>query len=62
MFAASGMPPERVARVLGHADIATTYRVDLHFFPDDSAADMGRLDAYLAPSARPAVTPLRREA
>jgi len=45
------MPLARVARVLGHADTATSYRVYLHFFPDDFAADMGRLDAYLAPSA-----------
>ena len=51
LFAASGMPLARVARVLGHADTATSYRVYLHFFPDDFAADMGRLDAYLAPSA-----------
>jgi len=33
LFAASGMPLARVARVLGHADTATTYRVYLHFFP-----------------------------
>ncbi|PPG64178.1 hypothetical protein C5C27_04090 [Rathayibacter sp. AY2B7] len=49
LFAASGMPLARVARILGHADTATTYKVYLHFFPDDHAADMDRLDAYLAP-------------
>jgi integrase len=49
LFAASGMPLARVARVLGHADTATTYRVYLHFFPDAFAADMDRLDAYIAP-------------
>jgi integrase len=53
LFAASGMPLARVARVLGHADTATTYRVYLHFFPDDFAADMDRLDAYLSPSNDP---------
>jgi len=50
LFAASGMPLARVARVLGHADTATTYRVYLLYFPDDFAADMDRLDAYIAPS------------
>jgi integrase len=49
LFAGSGMPLARVARLLGHADTATTYRLYLHFFPDDYAADMDRLDAYLAP-------------
>ena len=43
------MPLARVARVLGHADTATTYKIYLHFFPDDFAADMDRLDEYLAP-------------
>ena len=47
LFAASGMPLARVAQVLGHSDTATTYKVYLHFFPDDYAADMDRLDAYL---------------
>jgi integrase len=55
LFAASGMPLARVARVLGHADTATTYKVYLHFFPDDFTADMDRLDAYLAPSPAPVV-------
>lgn len=49
LFAGSGMPLARVARVLVHADTTTTYKVYLHFFPDDFAADMDRLDAYLAP-------------
>lgn len=49
LFAASGMPLARVARILGHSDTATTYKVYLHFFPDDFAADMDRLDEYLAP-------------
>lgn len=43
------MPLARVARILGHADTATTYKVYLHFFPDDHAADMDRLDEYLSP-------------
>jgi integrase len=60
LFAASGMPLARVARVLGHADTATTYRVYLHFFPDDFAADMDRLDAYLAPALRPDLRAVRR--
>jgi integrase len=62
LFAASGMPLARVARVLGHSDTATTYKTYLHFFPDDFAADMDRLDAYLAPAPAPEVTPLRRTA
>lgn len=62
LFAASGMPLARVARVLGHSDTATTYKTYLHFFPDDFTADMDRLDAYLAPTAAPEVTPLRRSA
>jgi integrase len=66
LFAGSGMPLARVARVLGHADTATTYKVYLHFFPDDFAADMDRLDAYLAPDRgrnvpeAPPVVALRR--
>ncbi|WKK71568.1 tyrosine-type recombinase/integrase [Rathayibacter oskolensis] len=66
LFAASGMPLARVARILGRADTATTYKVYLHFFPDDHAADMDRLDAYLspdrgrnAPEAPPTLVPLR---
>jgi hypothetical protein len=62
LFAASGMQFARVARALGHSDTATTYKTYLHFFPDDFSADMDRLDAYLAPSAAPEVTPLRRAA
>lgn len=62
LFAASGMPLARVARVLGHADTTMTYKVYLHFFPDDFTADMERLDAYIAPTQRPteaAPIPLR---
>lgn len=44
------MPLARVARALGHADTAATYKIYLHFFPDDFTADMDRLDAYLLPS------------
>jgi integrase len=51
LFAGSGMPLARVARLLGHAETATTYRLYLHFFRDDYAADMDRLDSYLAPRA-----------
>lgn len=54
LFAASGMPLARVARVLGHTDTSMTYKVYLHFFPDDFTADMERLDAYIAPAQRPA--------
>ena len=54
------MPLARVARVLGHADTAMTYKVYLHFFPDDFAADMDRLDAYLAPAQRPSRSERRR--
>ncbi|QEO10227.1 site-specific integrase [Protaetiibacter larvae] len=63
LFAASGMPLVRVARVLGHADAGMTYRVYLHFLPDDFLADMERLDAYIAPARRATQTaplPLRR--
>ncbi|PTL73634.1 hypothetical protein C1I63_12820 [Rathayibacter caricis DSM 15933] len=49
LFAASGMPLARVARILGNADTATTYKAYLHFFPDDHAADIDRLDAHLSP-------------
>jgi integrase len=64
LFAASGMPLARVARVLGHADTATTYKTYLHFFPDDFSADMDRLDAYLAPDkpGSPEVARLRKTA
>lgn len=48
LFAGSGMPLARVAQVLGHAGTATTYKVYLRFFPDDFAADLDRLNAYLA--------------
>ncbi|WP_327055396.1 site-specific integrase [Glaciihabitans sp. GrIS 2.15] len=51
LFAASGMPLARVARVLGHTDTVTTYKVYLHFLPDDFAADMDRLDEYLGGSS-----------
>lgn len=44
LFAGSGMPLARVARIFGHADTATTYKVYLGFFPDDFVADMDRLD------------------
>lgn len=44
------MPLARVARILGHADTATTYKVYLGSFPDDFAADMDRLDTYLIPN------------
>jgi integrase len=47
LFAAYGMPLARVAQVLAHSDTAATYNVYLHFFPDDYAADMDRLDDYL---------------
>jgi integrase len=47
LFAGSGMPLARVAQILGHADTATTYKVYLHFFPDDFDSDMDRLDAYI---------------
>ena len=47
LFAGSGMPLARVARILGHSDTATTYKVYLGFFPDDFASDMDRLDSYI---------------
>lgn len=42
---------------------ALTYKVYLHFFPDEFLADMGRPDAYITPPQRPAEAeplPLRR--
>jgi len=39
----------RVARLSSRADTATTYKVYLHFFPDDFVADTDRLDAYITP-------------
>jgi integrase len=59
LFAAPGMPFARVARVFGHADTATTYRVYLHFFPDDFATDMDRLDTYIGASGRQPTAELR---
>lgn len=61
LWAQSGMPMERVAAALGHADTSITYKTYLHFFPDAWDSDMARFEASLAaPSAR--VTPLQREA
>jgi len=53
LFAASGMKLPNVAAVLGHADTSTTYKVYLHFFPDEFAADMDRLDAYIGATVDP---------
>ncbi|CAN5275031.1 hypothetical protein BH09ACT3_BH09ACT3_14930 [soil metagenome] len=61
LWALSGMPMERVAAALGHADTSITYKTYLHFFPDAWDADMARFEASLGSlSAR--VTPLQREA
>lgn len=58
LWALSGMPMERVAAALGHADTGITYKTYLHFFPDQWDAYMARFEASLgAPSAR--VIPLR---
>ena len=62
LFAGSGMPLARVVRILGHADTATTYKVYLGFFPDDFAADMDRLDNYIAPPASPTRVPVQASA
>ncbi|MCM3656336.1 site-specific integrase [Agromyces mediolanus] len=53
--ASAGLPIERVAKFMGHADIATMYKHDLHSFNDDLTDDMDRLAAV---AARPALRPV----
>lgn len=41
--ASAGLPIERVAKFMGHADITTMYKHYLHLFNDDLTDDMDRL-------------------
>jgi len=41
--ASAGIPIERVAKYMGHADIGTMYKHYLHLFSDDHTDDMARL-------------------
>lgn len=50
--AAAGIPIERAAKYMGHADIATMYKHYLHLFADSHTDDMDRLAAI---AARPAL-------
>ncbi|WP_334147557.1 tyrosine-type recombinase/integrase [Microbacterium sp.] len=52
--AAAGIPIERAAKYMGHADIATMYKHYLHLFGDDYIDDMDRLAAVASrpPAAR----------
>jgi integrase len=50
--ASAGLPIERVAKFMGHADIATMYKHYLHMFNDDLTDDMDRLAAV---ASRPAL-------
>lgn len=55
--ASQGIKIERVARWMGHEDIATMYKHYLHLFEDDFADDMERLSQA---ASRPALTPVRQ--
>lgn len=55
--ASAGIPIERVAKFMGHADISTMYKHYLHLFEDDHADDMSRLAAV---ASRPALAPVRQ--
>ncbi|KAB1864501.1 tyrosine-type recombinase/integrase [Microbacterium algeriense] len=50
--ASAGIPIERVAKYMGHADIGTMYKHYLHLFSDDHTDDMARLAAV---ASRPAL-------
>lgn len=66
LFASSGMPLALVAAALCHSDTATTHKVHLGFFPDDSASDMEPPDSWIDRSSPQQATPpilfLRRTA
>ncbi|WP_336629634.1 MULTISPECIES: site-specific integrase [unclassified Microbacterium] len=53
--ASAGIPIERVAKYMGHADIGTMYKHYLHLFSDDHTDDMARLAAL---ASSPAVAPV----
>ncbi|WP_170219035.1 tyrosine-type recombinase/integrase [Microbacterium lacticum] len=53
--ASVGIPIERVAKYMGHADIGTMYKHYLHLFSDDHTDDMARLAAV---ASRPALQPM----
>ena len=49
--ASAGIPIERVAKYMGHADIGTMYKHYLHLFSDDHTDDMARLAAVASRAA-----------
>lgn len=51
--ASAGIPIERVAKYMGHADIGTMYKHYLHLFSDDHTDDMARLAAVAARTLTP---------
>lgn len=53
--ASAGIPIERVAKYMGHADIGTMYKHHFHLFGDDRTDDMARLAAV---ASRPALAPV----
>ena len=53
--AAAGIPIERAAKYMGHADISTLYKHYLHLFADSNTDDMDRLAAV---ASRPALKPV----
>jgi integrase len=55
----AGMPPDRVAQRMGHADLGTLYKVYAHLFTHDDDADMELLRRPVAGRARVEVRQLR---
>lgn len=52
--ASAGIPIERVAKYMGHADIGTMCKHYLHLFSDDHTDDMARLAALaISPTVAP---------
>ena len=51
--ASAGIPIERVAKYMGHADIGTMYKHYLHLFSDDHTDDMTRLAAVASRKPAP---------
>ena len=47
LWLASGIPPYKVSRWLGHASLATTDKVYSHLYPSDHESERSALDAYL---------------
>ena len=54
MQIASGANAKEVQKVMGHADIQTTFNLYGHLFPEDAAARFARADAIAAATLEPA--------